>query len=140
MDDKTLFRKSFYARRDIIKQADRFIEAANSVNRSDYINKAIEFYNGYHASKGSEDYIADIVTNTLKAIITNSESRLSRMGFKQAVEISKLVYMLAPVIDLDKEYLDKLHIRCVEEVSKINGTIKFESNYDYSIEPQERGE
>ena len=56
---------------------------------------------------------------------------LARMDFKLAVELSKLAHVIAYSHDVDEEALHRLHVKCVEEVKRINGAIEFEDAYRY---------
>jgi len=62
----------------------------------------------------------------IEGTISQTETRLARLLFKVAVEMAKLQEMIASVNDMDDETLRKLHIRCVEEVKRINGIISIE--------------
>ena len=53
------------------------------------------------------------------------------MDFKIAVELSKLSQVIAYTHDVDEESLNRLHAKCVDEVRRINGTVKFEDAYHY---------
>ena len=53
------------------------------------------------------------------------------MDFKIAVELSKLSQVIAYSHDIDEEALNRLHLKCVEEVKRINGAVDFESAYSY---------
>ena len=51
--------------------------------------------------------------------------------FKMAVELAKLCHVVAYSHEVDEGDLQKLHAKCVEEVSRINGTVLFEDAYRY---------
>ena len=63
--------------------------------------------------------------------VQDSENRLARMDFKIAVELAKLSQVIAYSHDIDEDALKKLHVKCVEEVRRINGAIDFENAYRY---------
>lgn len=67
----------------------------------------------------------------LREPFQDSENRLARMDFKIAVELSKLSQVIAYTHDVDEESLNRLHVKCVDEVRRINGTVKFEDAYHY---------
>lgn len=71
--------------------------------------------------------LASVLTGTVQ----DSENRLARMDFKIAVELSKLSQVIAYTHDVDEESLNRLHVKCVDEVRRINGTVKFEDAYHY---------
>ena len=112
---------------EIVEKADRYLEFANARSRSDFIEEAINFYAGYLAMNDSTDYIAGIIAQTLRGIVKMSEDRLARMQFKEAVELAKIVHMIAPLCEVDDEDLRRLHIKCVDEVKHINGIVKLDS-------------
>ena len=86
----------------------------------------MDFYTGYLNCNSNVDYLADILVKTLDSIVSSTENRLARMQFKEAVELAKISHMMAPLCDLDDEQLRRLHISCVDEVKRINGTIRFD--------------
>ena len=47
------------------------------------------------------------------------------------MELSKLAHVIAYTHEVDEEALHKLHLKCLEEVKRINGAIDFESAYKY---------
>lgn len=71
------------------------------------------------------------MSSVLIGTVQDSENRLARMDFKMAVELAKLSQVIAYTHDVDEESLNKLHAKCVNEVQRINGTIKFEDAYRY---------
>ena len=94
--------------------------------RSDYIEQAIHFYAGHLAMERNTDYIARAIHESISGTVKTSENRLARLLFKIAVEMAKLEQMLATINEMDEETLRRLHIRCVNDVKKINGIIRME--------------
>ena len=71
--------------------------------------------------------LSSVMTSTVR----DSENRIARMDFKLAVELSKLAHVIAYTHEVDGEALRKLHLKCLEEVKRINGAVDFESAYKY---------
>ena len=94
--------------------------------RSDYIEQAIHFYAGHLAGEHNVDYLARAIQESVSGTVKKSENRLARLLFKIAVEMAKLEQMLATINEMDEETLRRLHIRCVNDVKKINGIIRME--------------
>ena len=94
-----------------------------SRSKSDFAGRAIDWYAGYIAAQDHTDFFADIIYQMVEGTIRGSESRLARLQFKSAVEAAKLAHLLASLTDVDDETLRRLHIRCVEEVKRINGIV-----------------
>ena len=110
----------------ILDQCDANIPLADCKSRSEYIRQAIQFYNFYLHTENDKDLLCQVMSDIVSATIKNTENRLARMHFKQAVELAKISHMLAPLCEMDKAQLDRLHNICVDEVSRINGVIIFD--------------
>ena len=103
------------------------VQAAGHRSRSDFTERAIEFYAGYLAAQEHTNFFADIIPKVMSGMIHSSENRLARLQFKFAVEQAKLAHLLASVARVDDEELRQLHIRCVNEVKRINGVVTFDN-------------
>ena len=99
--------------------------------RNDFIERSIEFYSGYVSAQTHTDFLARVILESMSGIVKTSENRIARLLFKIAVEMAKLEQMLASINDMDEETMRRLHIRCVNEVKKINGIIKMEDAVRY---------
>jgi len=118
-------RVGIYIEKAILEQADGLLETANVRSRNEFVAEALKFYMGYLLAGKAENYF--LLTGTVQ----DSENRLARMDFKIAVELSKLSQVIAYTHDVDEESLNRLHVKCVDEVRRINGTVKFEDAYHY---------
>ena len=87
------------------------------------IEDALRFYLGFLSAEKSEDYLLQSLSSMLGGTVKDSENRLARMDFKMAVELAKLCHVVAYSHEVDEGDLQKLHAKCVEEVSRINGTV-----------------
>ncbi len=116
---------------ELLALADAYIKESTIQSRTEFIEEAIRFYLGFLMSKKSEDYLLQSLSSVLIGTIRDSENRLARMDFKIAVELSKLSQVIAYSHDVDEESFRRLHIKCVEEVKRINGAIDFEGAYQY---------
>jgi metal-responsive CopG/Arc/MetJ family transcriptional regulator len=110
-----------------LQAADNNIGAANCKSRSEFIEKAITHYAGYLAARNNTDFLAKAITEAMQGVIKSSEDRLSRLQFKEAVELAKLVRMIAPLCEVTDDELQNLHAECVDEVKRINGIVKLDS-------------
>lgn len=110
---------------DDLKECKNHFENAGCNNQSEYICKAIKFYNEYQNGKNCEEFIENKVMNRVEKAIKNSENCTARLLFKQAVEVAKIFWLLVKELDIDYEDVDELHTDCVQEVRKINGAIEY---------------
>lgn len=116
---------------DILKTADSLIETANCRSRSEYIQNAISLYNEYVCVNKSNKFLPDIITSTFDGIIESSENRISRVIFKLAVEMSMMMNILASISEVDHCVLEKLRIKCINNVKKSIGTVNVEDVMEY---------
>ena len=98
---------------------------------TELIEDALRFYLGFLTAQKAEDYLLQSLSSVMTGTVQDSENRLARMDFKIAVELSKLSQVIAYSHDIDEDALKRLHLKCLEEVRRINGAIDFESAYKY---------
>ena len=99
---------------------------ANCRSQSEFIEKAIRFYAGYVETGNSLDYLAPILASTLTGIVHDSEKRISRLQFKQSVEQSMLMRIIADGLEIDESRLPGLRAECVRDVRSTNGSLSLE--------------
>lgn len=124
-------RKGFYIEESILEQVDGLLEQANASSRNEFLNQALKFYIGYLTSERIENYMLSTISSVMHATVKDSENRVARAMFKLAVEASKLSHVIAYSHGVDENALQKLQGKCVDEVKRINGAVKFEDAYLY---------
>lgn len=130
-EEKSKVRKAFYIEEDILEQADSLLQQADVKSRNEFLNQALKFYIGYLTSAKIENYMLSSISSVMHATVKDSENRMARAMFKLAVEASKLANVIAYSQEIDEESMGKLHAKCMEEVKRINGAVKFEDAYEY---------
>lgn len=116
---------------ELVRTADAYVQEGMALSRTEMIEDALRFYLGFLSAEKSEDYLLQSLSSMLGGTVKDSENRLARMDFKMAVELAKLCHVVAYSHEVDEGDLQKLHAKCVEEVSRINGTVLFEDAYRY---------
>lgn len=111
----------------------RFAED-NCGSRSEFIEKAINFYIGFLKQEKNVNYLSPRITSSVEAVINGSEQRINRNLFKIAVELGKLAHTIAAANEVDEDTLRELHSMCVDEVRHINGVINFENAVEFQNE------
>lgn len=129
--DREMTRTSFWLDKLLLKRCDTSLDLANCCSRNEFVNKAIEFYIAYLNANHDTDFLAPVIHQMVSATVRNTETRLARLHFKTVVELAKLAHTVASLADIDDETLRTLHIRCVDEVKRINGVVKFEDAVHY---------
>ena len=98
---------------------------ANCQSRNEFVERAICFYSDYILSKEVTNFLAPMLVSALRATVQASENRIFRLLFKQSVELSMMMNVLAAGLEIDESQLDDLRWRCVQNVKKTNGSITF---------------
>jgi len=127
--DKTKF--SIRVDTKLLELCDEYIEKTDTLNRTELIEMALKFYISYLTSKKIEDYLLQSLSSVLTSTVHDSENRIARIIFKMAVELSKLSHIIAYSHNVDEHTMQKLHVKCLDEVKRINGTVNFEDVYKY---------
>ena len=116
---------------NLVELADAYIRDSTVKNRTELIEDALRFYLGFLTTKKAEDYLLQSLSSVMTGTVRDTENRLARMDFKVAVELSKLCHVIAYTHDVDEDALNKLHLKCLDEVRRINGAVDFEDAYKY---------
>lgn len=121
---------ALWIRKSVLDEVARWYEADNCSSQSEYIEKAVLFYTGYLASEKSQDYIAQTLSSTLRGMLSESESRISRMLFKLTVELSMTMNIIAATHAISQSQLRELRTTCVNEVKRTNGSYSLKDAVD----------
>jgi metal-responsive CopG/Arc/MetJ family transcriptional regulator len=124
-------RTGFYIEKQVLDRCDELLPLANVKSRNEFVIEALKFYSGYLTSQKVENYLLLALSSVLTSTVRDTENRLARIDFKVAVELSKLAHVIAYSHDIDEATLDKLHIKCLDEVKRINGAVDFEGANKY---------
>lgn len=124
-------RRGFYIEEDLLEQVDGLLEQADVKSRNEFLNQALKFYIGYLISEKIENYMLSTISSVMHSTVKDSENWMARAMYKLAVEISKLSHVIAYSHGVDEEALGKLQAKCMDEVKRINGAVRFEDAYLY---------
>ncbi len=130
MEDKGKVRKGFYIEEDLLEQMDGLLEQADVKSRNEFMNHALKFYIGYLTSEKIENYMLSTISSVMHSTVKDSENRMARAMYRLAVEISKLSHVIAYSHGVNEEELKKLQVKCMDEVKRINGAVRFEDAYE----------
>lgn len=98
----------------------------NCKSRSEFLETAAHFYAGYLAAQDSSAFLTRTLAATIRGTLDDSENRIARLLFKLAVEESMMMHVLASELEISDEELARLRGKCVEEVKRSGGKIRFE--------------
>ena len=104
---------------------DENLGEGNCKSRSDFLDQAALFYAGYLSGKDACAYLPPALVSAIKGTIQDSEGRIARLLFKQAVELDMVMNILAAGMEVSESDLKQLRERCVQEVRQTGGSITF---------------
>ena len=127
MAEKDLKRKfALWIRPSLLEEVDSLYQKDNCASRSEFMEKALQFYIGYLTCNHAQDSLAQVIPSTVKGIVDESSNRMGRLLFKMAVEQAVTENILAAVCSVDQQDLSRLRGQCIEEIRKTNGMISFD--------------
>lgn len=116
---------------DTLQKVGEIYRQDNCESKSEFIEKAVNFYIGYLTSEDNKSFLPSIVTSTLKSIVAESDNRTSRNLFKIAVELAILQNIVAATNEIDDVSLKRLRGECVKEVMRLKGSLDFDDALDW---------
>ena len=117
-----------------MKSMDDILHSDNCKNRSEFIEKALDFYIGYLCTKESTTFLSDTLVGAVKGTIQNTENRIANNLFRLSVEMAMMMNLIAAGLEIDDDQLVKLRGRCVREIKKSKGKIALEDAVIYQRE------
>ncbi len=91
--------------------------------RSDFIEKAVRFYCGYLVAEDCREYFPNVIVSTMKGTLDSLENRMANLLFKNTVELSMLLHVIAATSEISEDTLSDLRRMCVENVKRTHGSI-----------------
>lgn len=113
-----------------LRKLEGYVKLANASSRNQFILDAIEFYGGYVSSEKNK-FLPTAIASAMVGIVDNSEDRISRIIFKNTVELAMVMNILAAVAEVDEDRLRSLRAKCVKDVKGTIGKINFDDVYKY---------
>jgi metal-responsive CopG/Arc/MetJ family transcriptional regulator len=110
------------------------LEQANCKTRNEFINHAIRFFIAHLNCKNNSDILTPALESVISGRITDTENRLARVIFKQAIEIAMMMHVVAGTNNIDQTKLAELRRLCVDEVSRLSGRYNFEDAVKFQKE------
>ncbi len=99
------------------------LETHTNLSRNQIIEAAVDFYYGYMTAEMSQDYLCSILGQKIDGMISSLSDRVSRLQFKEAVEINLLTRLIASHFDISKTEYDKMRKIAVDDVKATKGII-----------------
>ncbi len=110
---------------------DRASEMDNCKSRSEFLEKAAQFYAGYVSGQEAIAYLPPALASVLRGTVLDTENRICRLLFKLAVELDMVMNVLAAGMEIPEEQLRSLRERCVQNVKKTSGSVTLDNAVRY---------
>ena len=124
-------RTAIWISTEIMEKLDDAYPKDNCKNRSEFMEKALEFYIGYLHSTIATEYLSKVLMQSLQATLIESERQHSGNLFRLAVEMNLMMNILANGLDISEETLKNMRSRCSREVKASRGRVRFEDALEY---------
>ncbi len=116
---------------ETLRQVDHWYRLMECQSKSEFIENAIKFYVGFLMADDGGTYLPNAFLSNMKSIVAEGTNQLSKMLFKQSVELAMLMNIIAATQDIDRDTLSRLRGECVKEVKKTNGNFSFKDAVDW---------
>lgn len=129
--ENTKKRTALWLYPEVMDEMDKNLSAADTKNRSEFIEKAILFYLGYLKTGDSSQFLSTALRSSLEGAVKGKEERMANNLFRLSVETSMMMHLLATAVNVEEEELAKLRGLCVQEIKRNKGKIKLEDAIDF---------
>ena len=114
-----------------MEKVERLYQLDNCRSKSEFIEKAINFYCGYLTAENYKEYFPEVIVSTVQGTLDSFENRMASLMFKYAVELAMMMHVSAANFRVDEDTLSRLRGKCVNEVKRVNGQISFDDAVRY---------
>lgn len=111
---------------ETMEEMNELLERDNCKSRSEFIDKALNFYMGYLVSEDTTGYLSKILISAIQGMLKETENRNANNLFRLSVEMGMMMNILAAGLEISDEELRSLRGRCIKEVRKTRGKISME--------------
>ena len=116
---------------ETLKKVTEIYRQNDCISRSEFIEKALWFYIGYLTAEDKSSYLPNMFLSNMNNIVSESDSRQSKIIFKLAVEMAIMMNLMAWHLDIDKTSLERLRGECIKEVKRLNGNFSFDDAVEW---------
>lgn len=93
---------------DTLERVEKLYRDEGCKSKSEFIEKAINFYCGYVTAQNYSDYYPSVIVSTVKGTLDSFENRMASLLFKMSVELSMMLHVTASNNDIDDKTLSML--------------------------------
>ena len=106
-------------------EIDRWYKATNCGSRTEFVEQAVNFYIGYLKTRETNFYLPPAVEAVMDGRLSTFKDRISRLLFKQAVELDMVMRISAAQYEWSDEDVEGLRASCTQEVQRTKGQLRY---------------
>ena len=105
------------------KMVESDVALANCGSQSEFVEKAVRFYDGYLKVQNAGAFLPHAVSDVLEGTLGVFANRMAKLLFNLTVEHNITNHLLAADVDMTREEYNKMRGGSVREVTSTRGTI-----------------
>ena len=125
---------AFWLTPEVKKMVESDVALGNCGSQSEFVEKAVRFYDGYLKAQNASAFLPHAVADVLEGTLGVFANRMAKLLFNLAVEHNITNHLLAADVDMTREDYNKMRGNSVREINSTRGTISLkdvirEDNY-----------
>lgn len=125
---------AFWLTPEAKKMVESDVALGNCGSQSEFVEKAVRFYDGYLKAQNASAFLPHAVAAVLDGTLGVFANRMAKLLFNLAVEHNITNHLLAADVDMTREDYNKMRGNSVREINSTRGTISLkdvirEDNY-----------
>ena len=96
-------------------------------NTNEFIRDAVDFFAGWKSRDTTEKFLTPALESVMRATVRDSEDRIARLLFKNAVELHLLTRLIYHDFNYKPEEVQAIRAEAIQLVKETNGSV----NLDY---------
>lgn len=126
---------AFWLTPEAKKMVESDVALGNCGSQSEFVEKAVRFYDGYLKTQNAGAFLPHAVADVLEGTLGVLANRMAKLLFNLAVEHNITNHLLAADVDMTRDDYNKMRGNSVREINSTRGTISLkdvirENNYD----------
>lgn len=125
---------AFWLTPEAKKMVESDVVLGNCGSQSEFVEKAVRFYDGYLKAQNAGAFLPHAVADVLEGTLGVFANRMAKLLFNLTVEHNIINHLLAADVDMTREDYNKMRGNSVREINSTRGTISLkdviqEDNY-----------
>ena len=114
---------AFWLTPEAKKMVESDVALGNCGSQSEFVEKAIRFYDGYLKAQNAGAFLPHAVADVLEGTLDVFANRMAKLLFNLTVEHNITNHLLAADVDMTREDYNKMRGNSVREINSTRGTI-----------------